>query len=298
MKKLKYNIIFIDADGTLFDFDKSAKDSLKMTFAFIENNVGKNNSKVEIRFDNEILKKDIFFNYSFDYLFEVYEEGNKEAWKKLEKKLIDIDTLKRTRFKSLFKTIGIDFDPLYANDIYLAYLSNSSKYIKGAKKFLENLKKYKQKNNGFPIYVLLTNGLAEVQHSRINISKIDKYFDFIAISEELGVAKPDKEIFKISIEKMIENKIINQNDIKKIIDKKNMIIIGDSISSDITGGKNFEIDTCLVDFKNKSIVKSDNSKNYMKNQTYKYQENSTNEIIPDYICDNFDCVEKVLEIKL
>lgn len=52
------------------------------------------------------------------------------------------------------------------------------------------------------------------------------------ISEEVGIAKPNSGIFEHTF------KIIEHDD------KRTMLIVGDSLTSDIQGGINFGIDTC------------------------------------------------------
>jgi 2-haloacid dehalogenase len=52
------------------------------------------------------------------------------------------------------------------------------------------------------------------------------------ISEEVGSAKPDGKIFEIAFERMNNPR------------KEDVLIVGDSLSSDIQGGSQYGIDTC------------------------------------------------------
>ena len=79
---------------------------------------------------------------------------------------------------------------------------------------------------------IVTNGLKDVQDNRIRKSIIAKYFDDIVVSEEVMVSKPDPKIFEHALNN------INHTD------KSNVLIVGDSLTSDIQGGINFGIDTC------------------------------------------------------
>ena len=72
----------------------------------------------------------------------------------------------------------------------------------------------------------------KLQEKRIKQSPIAKYFNDIVISENVGVSKPNPGIFEYALNNM-DN--INKNEI---------LMIGDSLSSDIKGGINFNIDTC------------------------------------------------------
>ena len=71
-----------------------------------------------------------------------------------------------------------------------------------------------------------------MQNKRIRKSNISKYFDDIIISEEVKVAKPDAKIFELAL-----NNVDYTN-------KSNLLMVGDSLTSDIQGGINFGIDTC------------------------------------------------------
>ncbi len=78
---------------------------------------------------------------------------------------------------------------------------------------------------------LITNGIADVQRSCFGRSTIGGYLSPWIIFEEVGVAKPDRAILEITFEKMGR------------LRKEEMLIIGDSLTSDIRGGHNFGIDT-------------------------------------------------------
>ena len=79
---------------------------------------------------------------------------------------------------------------------------------------------------------VLTNGFQEVQHARIAISCLKDTFEAIITSEETGFQKPQPEIFDYVFEKL------------SLFDKGKVLMIGDSLTSDIQGGNNFGIDTC------------------------------------------------------
>ena len=82
--------------------------------------------------------------------------------------------------------------------------------------------------------VIVTNGLASVQNPRFNNSELKKYFSHIVISEEIGFAKPKKEIFDYTFELLGSTT------------KESSLIIGDNLSSDIKGGSDYGIDTCWI----------------------------------------------------
>ena len=85
---------------------------------------------------------------------------------------------------------------------------------------------------GTATLALITNGIGEVQRTRIERLAIEHYFDAIVISGEVGKAKPGTEIFDIVFERL------------DAPDKETALIIGDNLGSDIQGGINYGIDTC------------------------------------------------------
>lgn len=71
---------------------------------------------------------------------------------------------------------------------------------------------------------LITNGTPDLQWEKINGGKLKKYFKHIIISGEVNFGKPDKQIFKIALNKFK-------------VKKEAAIMVGDSIDRDIEGAK-------------------------------------------------------------
>ena len=80
--------------------------------------------------------------------------------------------------------------------------------------------------------VLITNGIQEVQRSRLRRSTLRDCFVGVVISGEVGVSKPDPRIFDVAFAKMGHP------------DRREVLIVGDSLTSDIKGGARYGIDTC------------------------------------------------------
>ena len=79
---------------------------------------------------------------------------------------------------------------------------------------------------------LVTNGLSEVQRARIERLDIAQYFDAVVISAEIGAAKPGTAIFDHTFDQLSSPA------------KDSTLMVGDSLSSDMQGGINYEIATC------------------------------------------------------
>ena len=177
--------------------------------------------------------------YDPDHHLKIYGAINTAIWKEFEEGKITQNTLKVERFKRLSLELGINFDPQLFSERYMYHLAEASFLLDDVTALLDKL-------DGKLNLVILTNGLAYVQNRRIGKSSIAHYFSHIVISEEVGVAKPSPEIFEHTL------KLIGQ------MDKSEVLMIGDSLTSDIKGGNNFGIDTCWYNPKklnNTSLVK-------------------------------------------
>jgi 2-haloacid dehalogenase len=158
---------------------------------------------------------------------ELYIKMNKAKWAALEKHEITRDDLFSKRFTEYFEAVGIVADGIKANDEYITFLSEGHFLIEGALEVCEELSKECQ------LYII-TNGAKKAQYGRLTGSPLMKYIKDVFISEEIGADKPDKEFFSYVLER------IPEKDIRKII------IVGDSLYSDIAGGINSGIDTCWL----------------------------------------------------
>ncbi|MBN1380416.1 MAG: YjjG family noncanonical pyrimidine nucleotidase [Deltaproteobacteria bacterium] len=154
-----------------------------------------------------------------------YNQINKKLFKELEQGTIKASELKTRRFEMLFAEIGISLDVNPFSERYLANLSQYAMLLPGA---LDTVRSLYPK---FKMY-MVTNGLSRVQRPRFGRSDIRAFFIDIIISDEIGVSKPAKGFFDIAFQ-MIGNP-----------DKKDVLIIGDSLSADMAGGVVFGIDTC------------------------------------------------------
>ena len=215
---MNYKLVLIDLDDTLFDYPKTEKTAFRNTFEelgfFVESELS-NEKKEEI----------------YEKIKDRYKDVNLQLWKYLEKGAVDKDRLKVVRFEKIIEEFDLKYDPYEMSELYLKKLGEGIFPFEATEKLCEYLhSKYK--------VGIVTNGIKEVQHSRIENSKIAKYIDKIIISDEVGVNKPDKRIFEYAMNYF------------EIRDKSQVIMIGDSLGADIKGGQNAGIDTCWVNLRN------------------------------------------------
>ncbi|MGF9978071.1 YjjG family noncanonical pyrimidine nucleotidase [Viridibacillus arvi] len=153
-----------------------------------------------------------------------YKEISMMLWRDLEQGLITLPKLGVERFKRLFHTHDLEIHADKFSSVYLGYLGKEIHPIQGAVEVCDNL-------SGCRLSII-TNGFKDVQISRIGGSPLSNTFEHIFISEEIGFQKPEKGIFDYAFSKL------------QITDKEKVLIVGDSLTSDIQGGINYGIDTC------------------------------------------------------
>ncbi len=154
----------------------------------------------------------------------LYSAVNDAQWKLLEKGELTRDEVLTRRFKIFFEQIGLSLPALQIRHIYEKNLSESAFFLPGAPTLLDSLSK------DFRLFAV-SNGTAAVQDGRISLSGIGKYFEKIFISERIGFNKPDPRFFDFCFSEIKE------------LSRADTVLIGDSLTSDILGGKNAGIVT-------------------------------------------------------
>ena len=161
-----------------------------------------------------------------DEVVALYSEINLGCWKALERGELSREDLKSTRFRKLFEAIGAPpCDYTAVNNTYEGNLAHCGFLLAGALEFVQKLHSYCK------IY-LATNGLTVPQTGRFNRSGIKPHVDGMYISEQIGAGKPDKAFFDYIFRDL------------GVTDKSRVIMVGDSLTSDMLGGRNAGIATC------------------------------------------------------
>ena len=161
-----------------------------------------------------------------------YSIINRSCWERLERGEWTRREVLVGRFKMLYAELGLDIDAEATQAMYEDKLCIGHYFLEGAEALLDSLYgKYK-------LYIT-SNGTARVQDSRIASSGIARYFDGIFVSQRVGYDKPRVEFFD-TVFAEIEG-----------FRKDEAIIVGDSLTSDIQGGINAGIKTCLYNPKSR-----------------------------------------------
>lgn len=196
-----YKYLLWDIDGTVLDFLASEAYAIRLLFK--KYNIGE--------CTDEMLKQ--------------YSGINSEYWRLLEKNERTKEEILVERFREFFRIIGADISIAEKfNEEYQVTLGDHIEFVDKAKEILLSQK-------GKYILVAVTNGTKLAQEKKLKTSGLDKIFDEIFISEDVGAEKPNKEYFDYVLKKL------------GVTEKKEVLLIGDRLTSDVKGGYIAGIDT-------------------------------------------------------
>lgn len=171
---MKYKYLFMDMDGTLFDFRKSEQNAFAQSL-----------NAVDVTYT--------------EHLFHTFHKINKRLWREYESAGMTRAEVQLTRYERLFKLFHLRADASAANEAYKTVLSGSTDLIDGALEICRTL------SQTHTLYII-TNG-ATNQRGRLSFAGLAPFFDDIFISEEIGFHKPQKEFFEYVLNQTgIENK--------------------------------------------------------------------------------------------
>lgn len=166
------------------------------------------------------------FGLSFDAtVLNTYRQINQQLWNALERREITPPVLQIRRFEQLLEAIHSSGSPAELSAIYLEHLAVCGELMEGAYEVLEAL-------HGTHQIAIITNGLKAVQRSRLSQSGIENFVDAVIISEEIGIAKPHAGFFDAAMAKT------------DYPARGSVLVIGDSLTSDMRGGAEYGLDTC------------------------------------------------------
>ena len=162
----RYQWLLFDADGTLFDFDRSESIALEEAFRL-----------QGVAFDPGYLP--------------TYRRISRALWDAVERGETTPNLLKERRFELLLETIGVKHSPVAFSTSYIECLAARPELIADAAEVVRALAgKYR--------LAILTNGLRAVQRPRFARSAIRDYITEIVVSDEIGVSKPAKLYFDVA----------------------------------------------------------------------------------------------------
>lgn len=153
-----------------------------------------------------------------------YSQLNLAQWKLLEQGKTTRERLKIRRYELLFEELGVSRSPQEATALYEEWLGHGYFFMDGAQEMLQSLA------GRYRLYIV-TNGPAKNQTKRIRGAGLTQYFDGVFISEAIGYNKPDRAFFAYCFRHIPD------------FQAESTVLIGDSLTSDILGGKNAGLKT-------------------------------------------------------
>ena len=210
-----YRHIFFDLDRTLWDFDAAAEVAFERIY-----------DKYDL--------KSLGIPNAHEF-HEVYHPLNEQLWVLYRENKITKDDLNRTRFVLPLEHYGIHDTDLadHLSEDYVYWSPRIVRLVPGTMELLDYLK---------PKYHLhlITNGFQEVQDTKLSLSGMKPHFETLTVSEEVGVKKPDPEIFNYALRKAHAT-------------AEESLMIGDEMAVDIDGARAAGIDQIFFNAKEEKI---------------------------------------------
>ncbi len=197
-----YKYLLWDIDGTVLNF--LASEAYAIRFLFKKYNIGE----------------------CSDEMIKLYSKINVKYWQMLERGELTKPEILIGRFREFFELIGADVN--IAEDFNREYQITLGDHIE----FIDNAEEMLLAQKGKYTLAAVTNGTKVAQEKKLHLSGLDRVFDAIFISENVGAEKPNKEYFDCVFKELA------------VTDKKEVLLIGDSLTSDMQGGFLAGIDTC------------------------------------------------------
>ena len=203
------------------------------------------------------LFKDFDLGVCTDEMLCLYSAINADYWKRLERGEMSKKEILVKRFETFFSQVGIRsvdcdaFDKAYQKRLgeTVVFRDNSYELVKSLKGVI-------------PQYAA-SNGTIVAQTGKLTRSGLIHLLDGVFLSEKLGAEKPSVLFF----EKVFET--------IQTVNRERVLIVGDSLTSDILGAENAGIKSCWY------------------NPTHKH--NST-AIKPDFEIEHLSEIKKILDI--
>jgi len=199
---MAYSHVWFDLDHTLFDSDAC------MTAAFRKTLTGQGLEERSAELEK------------------VLARVNSPLWQLVEQGELELADLNLRRFEELVTDTQIEADAAQMACDYLHWLGHLGDLFSGAREVLDAL-------HGQCSLGLITNGYGIVQRARMDIHALDRFFDVVVISGEIGVAKPDARFFAEGF-----------NQLAEVPNPADVLVVGDSLTSDMAGAIGSGLATC------------------------------------------------------
>lgn len=205
--------VFIDIDNTLLDFDAYVRQTMREGF-------------------------EKFGLGAYDEgMFSTFLKINNQLWGQIEQGQITMDELMQVRWNRIFAALGIRFDGVRFEDYFRDCLFESAIPVEYAPELLAYLqKKY--------ILCAASNGPYAQQINRLERGGMLGCFSGLFISSRVGAAKPSPVFFNRCLKEL--NAFLAERGEAEILPSE-IMMLGDSLSSDMAGAIGMGMKTCYFD---------------------------------------------------
>lgn len=162
-----------------------------------------------------------------DEMLAQYSKINRKYWEGLERGELTKQEVLVGRFKEFFDKQGLPIEKAEVfNSEYQIRLGDKAFYNDEGRQIVEQLKKKEIKQYA------VTNGTLTAQERKLKLSGLDQLLDGVFISDVIGVEKPNIGFFDAVWKEIGSYK------------KNEVVIVGDSLTSDMQGGNNAGVLCC------------------------------------------------------
>lgn len=198
-------LILIDIDNTLLDFDAYIRQTMEEGFAH-------------------------FGLRPYEpWMYDVFHRENNKLWRQIEEGTLTFPELEKIRWNNVFAGLGVDFDGPVFEKYFRAALHESAIPVPGAHELLEALR-------GRYLLAAASNGPYEQQLHRLALAGMRDCFNYFFISERIRASKPSPVFFDAAFREVNEGR-------GTPIAPQDAAIIGDSLTSDMAGGRGYGLRT-------------------------------------------------------
>ena len=175
---------------------------------------------------SESALKETFSTLNLEYnknVFESFSAIDERLWKQQKEELLTVAEVLDIRFAELSETLGLNYDSNLAKEHFGKLLGEQYIMEPGIEEVLKEL------SADYKIYAA-SNGVLTMQENRLELSELKKYFTDLYVSDDIGYAKPNINFFTESMN-------------RAKLQPSEILMIGDSLVSDITGARAAGIDS-------------------------------------------------------
>lgn len=205
--------------------------NIKAVLIDIDNTILDFNRSALIASEKVASRYDVTLSESYP---EIFHRVNDELWGQLECGNIEKSDIYAMRFMKIFEESGISADCHAFEEDFRKEMRLTAEKVPGAEETLAYLAEK------YPLYTA-SNASRFQQEIRLEKAGLSRYFSGMFASEDIGFQKPAKEFFYACCEMLYP------------VLPSEIIMIGDNVTADIIGAKNFGLKSIWFNYKGEAF---------------------------------------------